>query len=168
MNRIMLDIETLATGTNAAITSIGAVKFGGGEILDSFYYRVDLDSCMNYGLEIHPNTIMWWMSQSDDARSELTNSDTTDIVLALEWFSLFAGEDAEVWGNGATFDNVNLRNAYEKCGLKTPWSFRKDMCYRTIKNLYPDIKLEREGTHHNALDDAKSQAIHLMKMIPSL
>jgi inhibitor of KinA sporulation pathway (predicted exonuclease) len=34
--------------------------------------------------------------------------------------------------------------------------------------LRPSIKLERVGTHHNALDDAKSQALHLMKILEAL
>jgi len=35
--QIMLDIETLGTRPGSVITSIGAVKFGGGEITSDFY-----------------------------------------------------------------------------------------------------------------------------------
>jgi exodeoxyribonuclease VIII len=42
------------------------------------------------------------------------------------------------------------------------WEFWKDRCYRTIKNCYPDVPFDRRGTHHNALDDARSQALHLI------
>ena len=34
----------------------------------------------------------------------------------------------------------------------------------TIKNLSPDIRIETSGTRHNALDDAVSQAHHLIKI----
>ena len=52
---IMIDLETLATSTDAAILTIGAVKFDpfGKELsepqMESFYVRVDLDSCDEIG-----------------------------------------------------------------------------------------------------------------------
>jgi exodeoxyribonuclease VIII len=42
------------------------------------------------------------------------------------------------------------------------WEFWKDKCYRTVKGMYPDVKMERSGTHHNALDDAFYQTLHLI------
>ncbi len=67
-----------------------------------------------------------------------------------------------VWGNGATFDNVLTRVAMEKCGIYVPWAFWQDKCYRTVKGAHPDIELVREGTAHKAIDDALSQAKHLI------
>lgn len=67
-----------------------------------------------------------------------------------------------VWGNGSDFDNVILRNAYAAIGSTYPWRYNDNMCYRTIKNLAPDVKMARQGVHHNALDDARSQALHLI------
>ena len=40
--------------------------------------------------------------------------------------------------------------------------------YRTLKNLLPYIEMERVGEHHNALDDAKSQALHAIKLLKEL
>jgi inhibitor of KinA sporulation pathway (predicted exonuclease) len=34
-----------------------------------------------------------------------------------------------------------------------------------LKNLHPQVTLERTGTHHHALDDARYQAMHLMKIL---
>lgn len=33
---------------------------------------------------------------------------------------------------------------------------------------FPDIKLQRIGTHHNAADDAESQARHLVAVLQAL
>jgi inhibitor of KinA sporulation pathway (predicted exonuclease) len=63
-----------------------------------------------------------------------------------------------IWGNGANFDNPLLACAYEAVDVKPYYKFWNERCYRTVKNQYPDIKLERTGTYHNALDDARSQA----------
>lgn len=78
-------------------------------------------------------------------------------------------EETRVWGNGAAFDNVILRRAYERTSresMKAPWPHWNDRCYRTIKGLYGhQVKIERTGTHHHALDDAASQARHLIRML---
>jgi inhibitor of KinA sporulation pathway (predicted exonuclease) len=34
-----------------------------------------------------------------------------------------------------------------------------------LKNLHPQVTIERTGTHHHALDDARYQAMHLMKLL---
>jgi DNA polymerase III epsilon subunit-like protein len=39
--QIMLDLETLGKSAGSVIVAIGAVKFWGGLILDSFHARVD-------------------------------------------------------------------------------------------------------------------------------
>ena len=71
---IMIDLETLATSTDAAILTIGAVKFDpfGSELkepaMESFYVKVDLDSCDRIGLVTNDDTIAWWASQSKEAQ----------------------------------------------------------------------------------------------------
>src|SRR5688572_21045121 len=173
--KIMLDIETLGTSPGSAILAIGAVKFGGGQILAEFYQRVNLKSCTQYDLKIDPDTVLWWLQQSDEARIEVTK-EVRHLAMVLrsfgEWVEAaqhteMEGEP-EVWGNGAGFDNVLLAVAYGRAGLTPPWKYWNDRCYRTVKNLYPDVQMERSGTHHNALDDARSQAMHLMAMLPNL
>ena len=67
--------------------------------------------------------------------------------------------------NGAAFDNVILASAYRRNGTRQPWQFLNDRCYRTMKAQYPAVKMQRNGTHHNAVDDAESQARHLIAMM---
>jgi len=163
--KIMLDLETMGQRKDAAIIAIGAVKFGDGKIYDEFYQIIDLQSSIDAGLSIDASTIMWWMKQSDAARNEFGRA-SASIDGVLQNFSDWIGDDSdpEIWGNGAAFDNVILANAYHKCGIKQPWKYWNDRCYRTIKAMVPKLTLERTGTHHNALDDAKHQALHLMKI----
>ena len=161
--RVMVDLETMGTGANSAIIAIGAVVFENYKVTDEFYRVVDLQSCIDAGLEMDASTVMWWMQQSDEARAQFNKSSNT-LQEVLEDFSVWCPDNAQMWGNGAAFDNVILSNAYKKCGMTQPWKFWNDMCYRTLKNMNPKIKMERVGTYHNALDDAKSQALHLMKI----
>lgn len=172
MSKIMVDLETMGTSANAAIIAIGAVEFNTktGEInADKFYVQVSLSSAVRCGSVIEPATVMWWMQQSDEARRAFKFNETEGIYLtdALQQFSTWIGQfgtkkTIEIWGNGAAFDNVVLASAYKNTGYEYPCEFWNDKCYRTIKGLRPDIKIPRSGTHHNALDDAESQAKHMI------
>lgn len=168
-NHIMLDLETMGTGPNAAIVAIGAVRFNiAAGITDSLYCAIDLESCMDEGQTVTASTIKWWMQQSDTARKEIYSKTNINIDLALMRFTEFVDADksnAFIWGNGSDFDNAILANAYRLMNIPAPWKFYNNRCYRTTKNLYPQIKIERSGTHHNALDDAVSQTQHLLAIL---
>lgn len=173
--RIMLDLETLGTSPGAAILAVGAVKFTGYQLFSEFYQRIDLQSSVEAGFTLEAQTVMWWLRQPDGPRLEiLKQGDPVELVLKSfqKWLFGLLGEypesEIEMWGNGAAFDNVLLSTAFRNCKLEQPWAFWNDRCYRTVKNLFPEIPLLRNGTHHNALDDARDQAMHLMTMLPSL
>lgn len=166
MNHIMLDIETMGHQPDAAIVAIGAVKFcpETNTINDKFYERIFLKSAADFGLTTDPDTIIWWLKQSERARRQVTNDLASTLPTALEHFADFCGHNPIIWGNGSDFDNVILATAYKKTGMSQPWKFRNNRCYRTIKNLYKHIIIAREGTAHIAIDDAIYQATHLMKI----
>lgn len=170
----MCDLETLSTRPGGVITSIGATKFDeNGPYGEPFYMRIDMQSCVDAGLLIDVDTVKWWMKQSDEARSEF-QKESSFLIYVLEAFSVWceapftptgyaANPNLELWGNGANFDNALLKTAYDKVGMEAPWMFWNDRCYRTLKAMYPHIKMPaRVGTHHNALGDAISQVNHLI------
>lgn len=157
----MTDLETLGNSANSVIIAIGAVKFDANGLGEEFYEVVDAESCVQAGLDIDASTVMWWMQQSDESRAAFKRKGI-HIAEALQKFLQFCGSDDKVWGNGASFDNTILSNAYRKIPREQPWKFWNDRCYRTMKSLYPQVPMTRQGTHHNALDDAKSQALHLI------
>lgn len=165
---IMIDLETMGTRPDAPIIAIGAVKFTAMGVTDqTFYTNVDLASAVkDGGAVIDPDTLMWWMQQSDEARQVLL-SGASPLRVALHDFTRWVKDTDEpkgVWGNGASFDNVILSETYKRVGMEPPWKFWNDRCYRTVKNMFPACKMERIGTHHNALDDAESQAEHLLRI----
>ena len=86
------------------------------------------------------------MGQSEAARLAITGSEKVKLKEALISFSSWllmdsSKDDVIVWGNGADFDNTILSSSYSETGLEQPWSFRNNRCYRTIKNLSPDVKI---------------------------
>lgn len=169
MNNIMLDLETMGISSDAAIIAIGACRFDieKKEVSgNTFFTVVDLQSSVDLGMTLDASTVMWWMNQSDDARKVFKRKGIS-LPSALVAFQQWVDEeslhpDVTMWGNGAAFDNVILANAYKKAGIIQPWHFWNDRCYRTKKADRPDVQMVRIGTHHNALDDAISQAQHLI------
>jgi hypothetical protein len=106
------------------------------------------------------------MGQSDTARQAITEAECLlPLDEALEKFASWLGEGAHVWGNGAASDNVWLRQAYANAGIVVPWQFYHDRCYRTLKSLFRDVPYVHEGVKHNAIDDARSQANHLLRIV---
>lgn len=170
---MMTDLETASQRLNAAILSIGAVKFGGGKILDKFYRVVSIDSCVKYGLHVDPNTIKWWSEQPPAARAILRESmnSTLDLKQALTEFSDFIYTPSmEFWTFGIAFDVPILVNAFEAVGDRffIDWWNYKDA--RTIFDLQPkedqlQQRFDRKDTYHNALDDSIFQAENLMHIL---
>jgi len=153
----MVDLETLGTGPKSVIASIGVVSFNETDVINTFYREIDVTSCQKYGLEVDLDTVKWWMGQSDEARKVFKGkADLKDVLLELTAF-LSPSTTPVIWGNGANFDNVILRSAYSTTNLPVPWTFYNDRCFRTVKAKYKNVAVTREGTYHNALDDARYQ-----------
>lgn len=159
-NHLMIDIETMANESFSSIISLGAVEFdiNTGQTGKEFYINISLQSCIDLGLIVNADTIMWWMKQTDEARKSLING-TVNIIDALTSFSGFCNNNYQVWGNSARFDLGILQNAYNKANLPICWDFRKERCVRTLVSLNPEIKkdFKYNGTAHNALADCHNQ-----------
>lgn len=169
MRNIMLDIETLSTHGDAVILSIGAVEFDGGELGRSFNTRIDIDSCLGHGLKVDGKTIVWWMGKPDEARI-LFDLPTVSLERALiDLRESFEWKDKLVWCNGMNFDLPILENAYRALGLATPWKYYNGRDYRTVKGMFSQDVINSVRVEpvvaHDALDDAKAQALTLMALL---
>lgn len=175
---VMLDLETMSSASDAAIIAIGAVRFDifsgtvrkGGTENGTFYQIVNLKSAQRVGGRIDPETIMWWLKQSEEARKALTEPESLPIEAVLKNFATWIREVpcTGIWGNGSDFDNVILNNSYQRLGQTAPWSYKMNRCYRTLQALNSQIPFARVGNYHNALDDAISQAGHLCSIVKHL
>jgi len=164
---VMLDLETMGIGPNAAIVSIGAVLFDSDGIVKQFSLSNTLASGMEAGVA-DAATILWWLTQSEEAKRE-SLSGASHLVDSLVAFSqlLSQYEVTAVWGNGASFDNVILASAYRAAGVLLPWPFYLDRCFRTLKEESPPLVGFEPGislTPHVALDDAMWQYLYLVEL----
>jgi exodeoxyribonuclease VIII len=158
----MLDLETMGVKPGCPIISIGVTEFDphGDGVIRSFYQAIDLQSNLDHNLVPEAGTIKWWMKQSDEAKKVFGEGENMSLATALLALARWMGDGAILWGNSARFDLGILEHAYLACGMVVPWEHRDERCYRTLKNLFPELKIKRSGIHHNALDDAISQAKH--------
>lgn len=165
MKKCMLDLETLGTRPGDVILSIGAVLFEPGQgITSELYMTISPQSSKEVGMKAQKSTIEWWGKQDEKTRAEAFKGELS-IQSALKQFSMWLPPETLVYGNGANFDNVLLAAAYRAIGEPVPWPYWNDRCYRTLAAMFMKYKTERVGVAHHALDDAKTQAIRLMKMV---
>ena len=161
----MLDLETLDTKPTALILSIGAVMFDKDcRSIEEFYGIIELDEPTMSNFTISASTLGWWFKQEEAIKEFARGGQPLKVVLSnfSYWFKQNKGK--ELWGNGATFDNVILKNAYDVSKMPTPWSYKDDCCYRTIIGRYPKLHAEFSGVRHNALMDAIFQADYLVEL----
>lgn len=182
---VMIDIETLGTEPGSVITQIGAVAFFADDNPDApfemFRSSASAQSGVDLGMTMNPATIAWWMQQGDEARKSMEvgmrSGPTIDEALSAFglWFERVAGAGTRVWGNGASFDLVLMRAAYKACGLTPTWTYRQEMCFRTIRGLaaateagravLEDKTLSEGLIAHDAKHDALLQARQLCKLV---
>lgn len=173
---VMVVLETMGKKHNAPIVAIGAVVFdpATGSIGESFYKVVCLESSVNWGAVIDPSTVIWWLKQSSEARSAIVNDDAIPLLDALLQFREFVSDNvaggskkAQVWGNGASFDNSILRSSYDCIAEDYPWECWNDRDVRTMVEIGqaisfdPKTTIPFEGSRHNALADAIHQARYI-------
>ncbi len=174
-----LDLETLHNVPGGIILSIGAVMFDPTKpphncLGEEFYCVVGQPTCEAAGLTASADTLAWWEKQSPEARKVLTQAqnpmESISLSKALDELAAFLPKDCKVWSNGANFDQPFLAVAYERLGKKLPWDFWNGRCHRTIIALHPSEKALRPRTvlAHNALEDAKWQARHLVNIAQAL
>lgn len=171
MRDFMLDLETVNTTPDAAIVSIGCIRFNilTGTPMERFESAVGLKSCLDIGLTVSADTFYWWLSPDmPQAARDAVRTNPVSIDEATDRFSNWIYEfktdlrRARLWGNGSGFDNVILRNAYRKLGKPFPFGYGRDRDVRTMVEVALLINQnfsrgERTGTHHNAIDDALYQ-----------
>ncbi len=189
---IMLDIETLGTGNNAAIIQIGAVAFNADgdnstlftnsldvirNVGQGFRMNVDLANSKHPG-DIDPSTVRWWLTQSDEARASITENPELVLGEVLYRFAHWIGQVSEgrnqvrLWSNGPTFDETIVRAAFTRYGmdLNDTVSFRGSRCCRTMWDIAAGYgwSMDVHGLPSNTCrHDGLADAIHQARVVSS-
>ena len=172
-NDLMVDIETLGTTPDALILSIGAVFFDRKtrELGPKFHQHVmpatDMDG------QIDADTVLWWLTQSDEARKALKvgqwkASPAGSVLCALATFTKQHCDHSHVnvWSLPAAFDLVILDSMHRRHRMSTMWNHWQHRCLRTVVSEQRGVPVPRPkpSTAHDALADAIAQAHWLMEL----
>lgn len=188
LNHVMIDLETMSSNSDAVIASIGAVYFDldTGEMGDEFYAKVDL-SKQDGRRRFSGLTVAWWLQQPDEARKALAREGEglTPTEVCKYFTGFYKRHKARHLWSHATFDAVVLRSFYEEFSKdaptsrygKAPWHYREARDIRTLNAIAHSLGYKvspDEGSTdrvviddlipHNALGDAKRQAIYVSEM----
>lgn len=170
---LMIDLETMDSAPTAAVIAVGAAFFDlkTRAIGPTFSRTIHLASSVKHGGTMDPGTVLWWLRQGDEARKAVAyGGEPIELVMGdfIAWCAEHCRpEDLRPWGNGASFDITIIESAIKRLGLMPPWKFWNIRCFRTVKNMYPQVEYdpgEKGEGAHNALTDALFQVEHLFKI----
>jgi 3'-5' exoribonuclease-like protein len=168
-SHIMLDLETFGTKAGCVLRSIGAVQFDikTGRLGAEFYRNIDRASCEALGMTVDPETVAWWNKPGmKDAQNSLAIDQRPFEEVATDFCKWYVQQckglsKVALWSQGSNFDGVLLEHSLVLAGLKPPWKFYHAFDTRTAYFMgdLNTFNIKREGTYHNALADAKHQAM---------
>ncbi len=168
MRDVMLDFETLGKGPNKTICQVGAVYFNNvtGELGAEYKANIDARTHELHGGVTDADTVYWWLQQSEAARQSLI-TDQRHVLIVMDELNNFLANATRIWSH-ATFDFVTLTTTLKQLGIKPSFSFKAGLDLRTLVYLAGKIQVDsadRQGVHHNGLDDAKHQVKYCVKAL---
>lgn len=167
-NHLMIDLETLNNTPTSALLSIGAAAFNPQEqkIIDTHEWFI-----LEISGTVSMDTLLWWLSQKPEAIGKLVvglkGENAIPIDMALRQLAAFANNHKckEVWSHGGSFDLPIIRYHSDRHHIPMPWKYWDERCTRTLYPFKGKPTIQREGTHHSAMDDAVHQAKCVMEVI---
>ena len=182
---VMVDIETLSTSKDAAITEIGACIVGSQgipAIVQTTFHSTCVDPCG----DTDEATIRWreannlpWLSWNEVSAPSIFDPEHISVVLPkfFNWLNDCVEKTEKtkliMWCKGTDFDKVILETAWDyRCyntnpsGAKMPipWQYNNFHDLRTLLKVFPQFKVPKETVVHDGLQDSIQQAGQLVKI----
>lgn len=156
---MMVDFETLGTTGDSVLLSAGVVIFNRdtGEIINEMYSEFDVIEQLIEGRTVSPETHQWWLKTDKEGFANLlcgSNKDTldafsTDVARLMEHYGV-----QKIWSRGCM--DFHILQSLIK-GI--PYHMAAD-----TRTLDVFKKQDKKNKHH-ALDDARNQVEHVMKVL---
>lgn len=186
-NSCVVDIETLATTSRAAVISLAALKFSPNATdfipsevhqlgsynpnrdFDQFVCNINPLENIKYNREFSAGTIKFWSDRKDQLdlmTSSYPSYEANTAFIRLMEF-LTPDDDLKIWANPPRFDLGILGTYFNETNVPL-WQHWRERCFRTVKgaafirddNRVKEIKeyYEANGGLHDPLVDCKAQA----------
>lgn len=180
MKHVMIDIETMASSTDAAVLSIGLCEFdpASGTITERAQeYRCTFEAMEKLGRRFAPDTMEWWLKQGKAAQTRLLEaprfSDARALVAATNEFlynTAARAGDLALWAKDPTFDIMIMRSLCSDLDMTWHGKFYREYSVRTMlmiaqANGWDDILAMSADVEHGALSDAIHQAEQVMAVM---
>lgn len=163
MKHLMIDIETLGREPGCVILSIAAIPFEpltNNRGSEKFLAHIDVLSSIIKNYKINEETVKFWAKQPRELIRD-TQKNACDIEYALTQLAEFIKENEceRIWCQGAAFDIPILEHAFKKHNIDIPWLYYNVRDTRTLYDVcdFDPKSIERQGKHHDALDDCHYQ-----------
>jgi hypothetical protein len=166
-SHLMIDIEGLGTGPDAAILTIAAQSFdpfGTGHYDRHYYARITLESQENR--RIQDDTLAWWATQPEAQAEAFADDNRIPLDQALDELYRLAWQHDYIWAQGPTYDINILEHAYKSYNKTQPWQFYRIRDSRTVLSLWPGRPVP--PTSHHALEDTRKQISILQQTLKHL
>ncbi len=171
---VMVDIETFSTNPKAVVTQIAMVPFTKDEVFHTkaLNVYVEIQPQLDVGREVNANTLLFWLEQSEHARTELADglkrysvSPRDAMTKVFTWPSLMLETNwksiAGVWSKSPQFDITILESLFRDFGREAPWTKK----FRTVRDVraYADFlpadhkSADLTGFEHEAVYDCLKQ-----------
>jgi hypothetical protein len=166
-SHLMVDIEGLGTGPDAAILTIAAQSFdpfGTGYYDRHYYARITLESQENRCIQ--DDTLAWWATQPLAQKEAFAEDNRVPLDQALDELYRLAWQHDYIWAQGPTYDINILEHAYKSYNKTQPWQFYRIRDSRTVLSLWPGRPVP--PTSHHALEDTRKQINILQQTLKHL
>jgi len=175
---VMLDSETLAIATDAAVLQIGAAAWRFREPAEeienpqvedtafrSFDEPLNLQAQIDLGRTLNADTIGFHLRLGADCLKKSINCSEPLAETLIAFANFFNDlDDYAVLARGVAFDMPIIESLMVKVGIQVPWKYNQVWDHRTIVNLMGDPGIKRPETYvnHDGYWDARFQLRQLI------
>ena len=161
--RLMIDLETWSTTSDAEIIACGLVVFDDKiHISRLFGLHPQKDRIRSQ------DTVNWWM----DRKATLEKIFTAPVQCSLDALLRFISkiiethQITEVWAKSPSFDLIILDHAYRQAKMEKPWKYSQERDVRTIQAILKNKShLSDPVCPHDPLSDAVAQTQDVIRFL---
>ena len=160
----MIDIETLGTGADCVVLTVGAVKFdpwSGQEPHSGLLERLDVDDQVHMGRKISDATLQWWAKQDQEIQDRaFSDEGRIPVEPFMQELNAWLTGCETIWCQGPQFDMVILEDFFRDFGHHMNWFYWQVSDCRTLFKMMPvDPRKAIQQDLHDAQADAHWQAV---------